>query len=31
MNEEIKVNKTRRNLVVATSVVGGAASVGAVT
>ena len=29
MNEEIKVNKTRRNLVVATSVVGGAASVGA--
>jgi ubiquinol-cytochrome c reductase iron-sulfur subunit len=29
MNEEIKVDKTRRNLVVATSVVGGAASVGA--
>ena len=29
MNEEIKVNKTRRKLVVATSVVGGAAGVGA--
>jgi ubiquinol-cytochrome c reductase iron-sulfur subunit len=29
MNEETKVDKTRRNLVVATSVVGGAASVGA--
>lgn len=29
MNEEIKVDKTRRNLVVATSVVGGAAAVGA--
>ena len=29
MNDEIKVDKTRRNLVVATSVVGGAASVGA--
>jgi len=29
MNEEIKVNKTRRNLVVATSVVGGVAGVGA--
>jgi ubiquinol-cytochrome c reductase iron-sulfur subunit len=29
MNEEIKVDKTRRNLVVATSVVGGAASIGA--
>jgi ubiquinol-cytochrome c reductase iron-sulfur subunit len=29
MNEEIKVDKTRRNLVVATSVVGGVASVGA--
>ncbi|TMH27722.1 MAG: ubiquinol-cytochrome c reductase iron-sulfur subunit [Betaproteobacteria bacterium] len=30
MNEQEKVDKTRRNLVVATSVVGGAASVGAV-
>ena len=29
MSEQIKVNKTRRNLVVATSVVGGAAGVGA--
>jgi ubiquinol-cytochrome c reductase iron-sulfur subunit len=29
MSEQIKVNKTRRNLVVATSVVGGAASVAA--
>jgi len=29
MNEEIKVNKTRRNLMVATSVVGGAAGIGA--
>jgi ubiquinol-cytochrome c reductase iron-sulfur subunit len=29
MNEEIKVDKTRRNLVVATSVVGGAAGIGA--
>ena len=29
MNEQKKVNKTRRNLVVATSVVGGAAGVGA--
>jgi ubiquinol-cytochrome c reductase iron-sulfur subunit len=29
MNEETKVDKTRRNLVVATSVVGGAAGVGA--
>src|SRR5919204_139710 len=29
MNEQEKVDKTRRNLVVATSVVGGAASVGA--
>jgi ubiquinol-cytochrome c reductase iron-sulfur subunit len=29
MNEEIKVDKTRRNLVLATSAVGGAASVGA--
>ena len=29
MNEEIKVNKTRRNLVVATSVAGGVASVAA--
>src|SRR5687768_3267008 len=29
MNEEIKVDKTRRNLVVATSVVGGAVGVGA--
>jgi ubiquinol-cytochrome c reductase iron-sulfur subunit len=29
MNEEIKVDKTRRNLVVATSVVGGAAGLGA--
>jgi len=29
MNEETKVDKTRRNLVVATSVAGGAASVGA--
>ena len=28
MNEEIKVDKTRRNLVVATSVVGGAAGIG---
>ena len=29
MNDKVKVDKTRRNLVVATSVVGGAASVGA--
>ena len=29
MNEEIKVDKTRRNLMVATSVVGGAAGIGA--
>ena len=29
MSEQIKVDKTRRNLVVATSVVGGAAGVGA--
>ena len=29
MNEEIKVNKTRRNLVVATSVAGGVAGVAA--
>ncbi len=30
MSDQVKVDKTRRNLVVATSVVGGAASVGAV-